>query len=241
VSCHSGSDFSDSSSGLLHNVGTIKPGSGKRLGATLTGFDTPTLKGLWETAPYLHDGSAATLMDVLTVANPGNQHGNTSGLTATQLSQLVAYLQQIDDGSGTPPAVVISALSVKDTANAADWSIRSNLQVGNQQYGDRTYTFTSVPAIVVGAQWIRSANDSKAFTANPTVTFSINQPAEVYLAVDDRSTLPWMTGWTNTGVKMINSESTPKPYTLFRKSFPAGTVSLGPTVAPGSMYTVIVK
>lgn len=241
ASCHSGGDFSDSAGGLLHDVGTIKPGSGKRLGGTLTGFDTPTLKGVWETGPYLHDGSATTLLDVLTVANPANRHGNTTSLTATQLNQLVAYLQQIDDSSGTAPPVVISALSVKDTANAADWSIRSNLQVGNQQYGDRTYTFTTVPALVAGLQWIRAANDSKAFTANPTVTFNINQAAEVYLAVDDRSTLPWMTGWTHTGVKLINSESTPKPYTIFRKSFAAGTVSLGPTVSPGSMYTVMVK
>jgi large repetitive protein len=70
-----------------------------------------------------------------------------------------------------------------------DWSVRSNLQVDNPQYGDRTYTFTTVPALVAGLQWIRAANDSKAFTANPTVTFNINQAAEVYLAVDDRSTL----------------------------------------------------
>ena len=42
------------------NVGTIKPTSGQRLGATLTGIDPPTLRDVWATAPYLHDGSAAT-------------------------------------------------------------------------------------------------------------------------------------------------------------------------------------
>lgn len=241
ASCHSGGDFSDSASGLLHDVGTIKPGSGKRLGATLTGFDTPTLKGAWETGPYLHDGSAATFLDVLTTANVGDRHGTTSNLTATQLNQLVAYLQQLDDSSGTPPPVAISNLSVKDTGNAADWSIRTNLQVGNTQYGDRTYTFTQVPAVVAGALWIRTANDSKAFTANPLVTFTINRAADVYVAADDRSTLSWLSGWTNTGVKLVNNEGVPQSFTLFRRNFAAGTVSLGAAAAPGAMYTVIVK
>lgn len=97
ASCHSGPDFTDSASNVLHDVGTIKSWSGKRLGATLTGFDTPTLKGIWNTGPYLHDGSASNLLAVITSSNPSNQHGSTSSLTTTQKNQLVAYLQQIDD------------------------------------------------------------------------------------------------------------------------------------------------
>lgn len=55
-------------------------------------FDTPTLVELWRTAPYLHDGSAATLRDVLTTPNPYDQHGKTSGLTGQETEDLVAYL-----------------------------------------------------------------------------------------------------------------------------------------------------
>jgi YVTN family beta-propeller protein len=242
VSCHSGADFTDSASGVLRDVGTIKASSGKRLGATLTGFDTPTLKGLWDTAPYLHDGSAATLLDVLTTANPAGRHGTTAGLNATQLSQLVAYLQQIDDSVDATTPVSITNLSVKDTANAADWSVQNSLQNGAVQYGDRTYTFTTVPSLVVGGRWIRSANDSKAFTGDPTVTFSISQSADVFVGIDDRvGARPWMTGWTNTGQKLVNNEGEPRSFTLFRKNFPAGAVSLGPSTSAGSMYTVIVK
>ncbi len=97
ASCHAGADFTDSTGNVLRDVGTIKASSGQRLGAALTGFDTPTLKGLWDKAPYLHDGSATNLIDVITTQNPSNQHGVTSGLTTTQRNQLVAYLQQIDD------------------------------------------------------------------------------------------------------------------------------------------------
>jgi RoxA-like, cytochrome c-like len=41
-------------------------------------FHTPTLVELWRTAPYLHDGSAATVRDVLTTRNAHDQHGKTS-------------------------------------------------------------------------------------------------------------------------------------------------------------------
>ena len=97
TTCHIGPTFSDSAfdmmgQPLLHDVGTIGPGSGQRLGQPLPGLDTPTLRGLWNGAPYLHDGSAPTVMDVLTTANPSDSHGTTSTLTPTELAQLEAYL-----------------------------------------------------------------------------------------------------------------------------------------------------
>ncbi len=55
-------------------------------------FDTPTLVEMWRTAPYLHDGSAATARDVLTTRNIDDKHGKTSHLSAQQLDDLVAYL-----------------------------------------------------------------------------------------------------------------------------------------------------
>lgn len=44
-----------------YDVGTITPESGSRLGERIDGFDTPSLLGVWATAPYLHDGSASNL------------------------------------------------------------------------------------------------------------------------------------------------------------------------------------
>jgi cytochrome c peroxidase/streptogramin lyase len=99
--CHSGPDFTDSSRRVLHDVGTILPTSGMRLGSTLTGIDTPTLKGLWQTAPYLHDGRAATLGEIFTKYTK-DQMGVTSDLTNTEINQLVRYLQELDDVPETP-------------------------------------------------------------------------------------------------------------------------------------------
>ncbi|MEZ4266202.1 MAG: EGF domain-containing protein [Myxococcota bacterium] len=86
-SCHSGIAFTDSESLAKHDVGTLTPASG--LGAAL-GLDVPTLRGLWDTAPYLHDGSAATVREAVTA------HAMTN-LSGAALDALVAYLLQIDD------------------------------------------------------------------------------------------------------------------------------------------------
>ena len=87
----------------LHDVGTILPTSGSRLGGQLDGIDTPTLKGVWQTAPYLHDGRAATLVDIFTKYTK-DQMGMTSDLTDAELGQLERYLQELDDVPETPVA-----------------------------------------------------------------------------------------------------------------------------------------
>ncbi len=95
--CHSGPDFTDSATGMIHDVGTIQASSGQASGGPLLGLDTPTLRGLWASAPYLHDGSAPTLLDVITTKNALGQHGASNTLTQPEQADLVAYLLQIDD------------------------------------------------------------------------------------------------------------------------------------------------
>ncbi len=70
-----------------YDVGTAGPLDGR-----VRGFDTPTLVELWRTAPYLHDGSAATIRDVLTTHNRADRHGTTSHLSRAQLDELTAYV-----------------------------------------------------------------------------------------------------------------------------------------------------
>ncbi len=77
-----------------HDVGT-GDGVGERKGPA---FDTPSLGSLHESAPYLHDGRAATLEDVLTTHNPGDRHGRTSQLDAGELADLVAFLRALPFG-----------------------------------------------------------------------------------------------------------------------------------------------
>ncbi|MDW8479649.1 MAG: PKD domain-containing protein [Xanthomonadales bacterium] len=69
-SCHAPPRYTNSGTGAappLADVGTLRPTSGSRLGGPLTGIDTPSLLGLFATAPYFHDGSAPALEDVFRV------------------------------------------------------------------------------------------------------------------------------------------------------------------------------
>lgn len=87
TTCHTGDNLTD---GQRHILYTLVPGSGEGMGQPLNtlGIETPTLKGLWNTAPYFHHGQAKTLADVLKV----DDHGNAQLLPADQLNALTKYL-----------------------------------------------------------------------------------------------------------------------------------------------------
>jgi YVTN family beta-propeller protein len=55
-------------------------------------FDTPTLIEVWRTAPYMHDGRAESIVDVLIKYNLDNKHGNTSDLTDKQIKDLAEFV-----------------------------------------------------------------------------------------------------------------------------------------------------
>jgi hypothetical protein len=102
ATCHGGVAFTDSASGAMHDIGTLRPSSGPQ-----TALDTPTLRGLWETGPYLHDGSRT--LEGAVLAHRG------VALPAPRLAELLAYLNQIDDDeisapSNHPPVFVTLAL-----------------------------------------------------------------------------------------------------------------------------------
>ena len=78
--------------GLFTDLQTYDVGTRGRFDQPGDRFDTPTLVEAWRTAPYLHDGSAATLREVLTTRNPCDKHGKTSHLTPQQLDDLAAYV-----------------------------------------------------------------------------------------------------------------------------------------------------
>ena len=101
TNCHSGEHLTDSrfvapGEPLLHDVGTLRESSGQRLGGILPGIDTPTLYELYNSWPYLHDGSATSLREVLTTRNTADQHGVTSQLTDVELGQLEMWLLSLD-------------------------------------------------------------------------------------------------------------------------------------------------
>jgi YVTN family beta-propeller protein len=139
VSCHGGVGFTGSGDTTqLKNIGTIKAGSGRRLGGPLSGTDIPTLRDVWATAPYLHDGSAPTL-----TAAVGAHHNG--GLSAAEVANVVAYLQQI--GSDEPGAPVNLALGKVAASSSVAWGGDPSRAVdGNTSgiYAENSATHTDI-------------------------------------------------------------------------------------------------
>lgn len=110
--CHSGPRYTDSGIGnpelvlsgpvMLHDVGTCVGAGAPHPDQPVTAvdgsprpaclFDTPSLNGLFDSPPYLHDGSAATLEDV--VARKVKFLGVTPP-TAAELPDLISFLRSL--------------------------------------------------------------------------------------------------------------------------------------------------
>lgn len=77
--CHSGAQFTDNDHHDIYG---------------LTGVNTPTLVGIAATAPYLHDGTMATIRDVLELSRSGAM-GDTSALTDAEMDDLDAFVRSL--------------------------------------------------------------------------------------------------------------------------------------------------
>lgn len=92
--CHSGSNFTD---GAFHNIGVgmdaESPDLGRYVVTNLEGdkgrFKTPTLREVARTAPYMHDGSQATLEEVVDYYDKG-------GIKNPQLDEEIFPLKLTD-------------------------------------------------------------------------------------------------------------------------------------------------
>jgi len=85
--CHAGSTFTDANE-RLHLPAEIPTDSMYALRSATKKWRTSPLRGVWQHPPYFHDGSAATLLDVV------NRYDTAKGLNLTdqQKADLVQYL-----------------------------------------------------------------------------------------------------------------------------------------------------
>ncbi|WP_426437283.1 cytochrome-c peroxidase [Bradyrhizobium genosp. P] len=113
-SCHSGPSFSD---GSFQDIGTAKDndiGRGRLFPTSAKlryAFKTPTLRDVARRGPYMHDGSVATLEDVIELYNTGgidrpsrSPQIKPLSLTASEKKDLIAFLQTLTASSPTSVA-----------------------------------------------------------------------------------------------------------------------------------------
>ena len=82
-SCHPSKLYTDMN---RYNVGT---GIGSEKDKEL---DVPALVEIWRSGPYLYDGRATTIEEVLTKFNKKDEHGKTSKMTPEQIKDLAEYV-----------------------------------------------------------------------------------------------------------------------------------------------------
>ena len=86
ITCHFPPYYTDRK---RHEVGTKMPFD--RTG----NFDVPHLNNIYDSAPYLHNGMAASLEEIWTVYNPDDKHGVTNDMTKDQLNDLIEFLKTL--------------------------------------------------------------------------------------------------------------------------------------------------
>lgn len=109
--CHLGNNFTDS---LFHKLGvgydartkTFKDAGRAAISkneAETGAFKTPTLRDVTKRAPYMHDGSVATLRDEMVLYNKGGEKNpdldpkmRPLKLTDAEINALVAFMQALD-------------------------------------------------------------------------------------------------------------------------------------------------
>lgn len=176
----------------------------------------------WETAHGLDPKNAAD--------------GATVSLSADDYTNLEMYLNELAgdrvEYNFAAPAEpmngeMILNLTVDDKENAVDWSIQNDLKIGDLQFGDREVTFTDIPEFLTGAEYIRTAADSKtAVTA--LGNFTAGTDMTVYVALDSRvAAIPeWLTTWKKTGLSVTNSNNV--VFELYANDFQMGdNITLG--------------
>ena len=147
------------------------------------------------------------------------------------------------DESGTPSepekepelsGELIAKLTVHEQIAGMDWGIDDELKVGDAVFGDRSFTYVTLPDELIGAEYIRTACDSKNASGD-CATLEAAENVIVYVLVDSRLSMEqgitpyWLRDWTQTGL-VANTDNT-VTFEIFKKELAAGeSVKLGSNV-----------
>lgn len=183
---------------------------------------------------------------------PKNPSADNDGDGYSNLEEwLASYAAYVEGRGGQPPLInpadgepedtqngeiqpaIISNLTINPAGQQGNpWSVMTNFKLGDLVYGDRAFKFEGVPSLVKGGSWIMTNANSKNYQATDVLaTFTVTADADVFLAFDDRMNPrpTWLEteGWVDTGENVLITGTPLLPFSLYKKSFAAGsTVTL---------------
>jgi cytochrome c peroxidase len=85
-SCHGGSELTD---GKIHVAGLEEPDDAYR------GYNPPSLRGIYDKDPYLHDGRSKSLEEVLSGPHEPDAVTGLGTLSDAERADLIAYLKSL--------------------------------------------------------------------------------------------------------------------------------------------------
>ncbi len=172
VNCHTAPKLTNSeNASTLKNIGSMNAASGKRLNATLSGIDVPTLMDAWKTAPYLHDGRAANLAEAVLA------HSEVS-INPSEMQNLVRYIQEINADDVSPPTNMPPIVALTSPVVNSTFTKGANITL-SANASDEDGTITRVE-FYDGATLVGSANSepySVTLTNAATGTHTISAKA----------------------------------------------------------------
>lgn len=163
------------------------------------------------------------------------------GKNVVNLALLEAGQQTTTPQTTTPPetepeytGALIAKLIVHDTKNGANWSIQQNLQNGSAIFGDRAYTAADLPESLAGAEYIRTACDSKSY-GSALAELTAAEDIRLYIMLDQRVnnyvaqqgiSPNWLDDYTHMRTQVFSSNG--EEFTVYVRDLKAGeTVTLG--------------
>ncbi len=166
------------------------------------------------------------------------------GVTAASRDEGANVIQWVCDGTSNQNwileivakplnGVLIERLLVTDTSynnnawNYQYWALDNEVAVGDLIYGDRDFTWTTLPAEVIGSEAVLTACDHK-YPTGDLAEMTVMTDATIYAAIDQRVTTPgaWLNGWTNTDLTALSSNNV--TYIFYSYEAKAGeTIILG--------------
>lgn len=175
INCHSGWAFTDHA---FHDIGLASdtPGRGRVIGRAVLdrAYKTPSLRELVWTAPYMHNGSVATLEAVVAHYEAGGVDRPTRSpdmprklqLSASDRGDLVAFLKSLS--SDRPPHLVVDTVAGRgDGAKPVAAPVT--------RVGQRNKSFTPAQIRINAGETVEVVNDDSqphnVFVTDPRMTF----------------------------------------------------------------------
>jgi len=175
-----------------------------------------------------------------------NLHPNSLGYAA------MAKLWDNSQSGDTIAPFILNSLCIRTVSIACDLPIlykQNYVTAGDSYYIDRAYSVTTIPAVLNGGIWIKTALADKANSRDDYISFTVDRDVDVYIAYfPGATTLPtWLTTFTDTGLEIVVTAGTPTLH-LYKQTFSSGSnIILGGNIAAGvsgainNNYIVIVK